>query len=121
MKIKVFTTKEQGIITLGERELQELLNEAYSEGYRDGSLYKPYITTTTNATPLWSTTISNTDSSIKYAINTEDSEPTAALSYENGSPYTIKAEDYAFGTLTSIGENRSNELASIKGEAINEI
>lgn len=36
MKIKVFTTDQKGYITLTQKELQELLNEAYWEGYHEG-------------------------------------------------------------------------------------
>ena len=37
MKIKVFTTDQKGYITLTQKELQELLNEAYWEGYNEGN------------------------------------------------------------------------------------
>ena len=58
MMIKVFTTDRNGKITLSEKELKELLDEAYWEGYRNNNntwIYRspswsPFIYTTTGNT-----------------------------------------------------------------------
>lgn len=48
MMIKVFTTGKDGKITLSAKELKELLDEAYWEGYRNNNH------TWTYTTPTWS-------------------------------------------------------------------
>lgn len=48
MMIKVFTTEKDGKITLTAKELKELLDEAYWEGYRANNH------TWTYSTPTWS-------------------------------------------------------------------
>lgn len=37
MKIKIFTTDKNGKICLSKDELQEIINEAYWEGYHNGA------------------------------------------------------------------------------------
>ena len=36
MKIKIYTTDKHGKIALSKDELQDIVNEAYYEGYRNG-------------------------------------------------------------------------------------
>ena len=57
MKIKVFTTDQKGYITLTQKELQELLNEAYWEGYHEGD--RPIPTYPNCPNPYYWTTVSN--------------------------------------------------------------
>ena len=45
--IKIFTTDKDGKITLTKQELQDLVNEAYWEGYNTKSSY------TTITSPSW--------------------------------------------------------------------
>lgn len=61
MKIKIFTPDADGKISFTKKELEELLNEVYSEGKRDGYCYYPTTTTTPSPlTPYYSgLTISN--------------------------------------------------------------
>lgn len=60
MKIKIITTDKPGVISLTPNELQELLNEAYMEGYKDkGEELNIYTAT------LDTTTISNDNLTVK--------------------------------------------------------
>lgn len=61
MMIKVFTTDKKNQITLTTKELKELLDEAYWEGYRANS--KTYTYTTPSWTP-WSITYSGTNATL---------------------------------------------------------
>jgi hypothetical protein len=69
MKIKVFYPNEKGHIELTKEKLEGLLNEAYNEGYRDGSNNNGcYCGITT--TPYVS---SISDSNIRYLSSTTPS------------------------------------------------
>ena len=73
MKIKVFTTDKNGKIAISKDELQEIINEAYWEGYANGTKSgKTWTVTTpwTTTTPYynWSTT-TNGSSSITIGAN----------------------------------------------------
>lgn len=57
MKIKVFTTDQKGYITLTQKELQDLLNEAYWEGYHERE--KPIPTYPIRPSPYYWTTATN--------------------------------------------------------------
>lgn len=92
MKIKVFTTDQKGYITLTQKELQELLNEAYWEGYNEGDrtistypnrLNPYYWTTATNGNV---TLLNNPD----VTNNAKISTPTVTTTTGN---LSIKAED----------------------------
>lgn len=78
MKIKVFTTDKDGKICLSKDELQEIINEAYWEGYCNGAKSGKTWTISTpwTTTPYynWSTT-TNGSSSITIGADdiTEDS------------------------------------------------
>lgn len=72
MKIKVFTTDKNGKIAISKDELQEIINEAYWEGYANGTKSEKTWTVTTpwTTTPYynWSTT-TNGSSSITIGAN----------------------------------------------------
>ena len=82
--IKIFTLNKNGKIELTKKELEQLLNESYWEGYRNNShLYwtyaspsitTPYITCTTSDTPHNPYTINNnmTTDSITIKSNLGD-------------------------------------------------
>lgn len=61
MMIKVFTTDKKDQITLTTKELKELLDEAYWEGYRANN--KTYTYTTPNWNP-WTITYSGTNATL---------------------------------------------------------
>ena len=73
MKIKVFTTDKNGKISLSKDELQEIINEAYWEGYTNGSKDgKTWTVSTPWTTPYytWTTTTSGSSS---ITIGADDS------------------------------------------------
>ena len=91
MKIKVFTTDKNGKICLSKDELQEIINEAYWEGYYNGA--KNGNSWTINTTPwtttpyyTWSTT---TDGSSSITIGTNDTTKST----------TINADDIAKSSI----------------------
>lgn len=61
MMIKVFTTDKKDQITLTTKELKELLDEAYWEGYRANN--KTYTYTTPSWSP-WSITYCGTNATL---------------------------------------------------------
>lgn len=77
--IKVFTLNKNGKIELTKKELEQLLNESYWEGYRNNSnLYWTYTSPTINTNPY-----------ITYS--TRDT---------TCNPYTIKAHDLTANSIT---------------------
>ena len=47
MRIKIFTEDRNGNILITKKELEEVLNEAYNEGFYDGNKNKNNCTMTT--------------------------------------------------------------------------
>lgn len=92
MKIKVFTTDQKGYITLTQKELQELLNEAYWEGYHEGD--RPVPTYPNRPNPYYWTTASNDNVTL---LNNPDVTNNAKISTPTVTTTTgslsIKAED----------------------------
>lgn len=84
MKIKVFTTDQKGYITLTQKELQDLLNEAYWEGYHEGE--KPIPTYPIRPSPYYWTTATNGNVTL---LNNPD---VATITTTTGN-LSIKAED----------------------------
>ena len=69
--IKVFTLNKNGKIELTKKELEQLLNESYWEGYRDNKNYWTYTSPTTPYQLLSNTpyTINSTSDSITIKTN----------------------------------------------------
>lgn len=92
MKIKVFTTDQKGYITLTQKELQELLNEAYWEGYNEGN--RPIPTYSNRPNPYYWTTATNGNVTL---LNNPDVTNNAKISTPTVTTTTgslsIKAED----------------------------
>ena len=87
MMIKVFTTDKNGKIVLSGKELKELLDEAYWEGYRANNntwIYK---------TPSWTPFYYTTTSSGGTTISLSNEAKTASNSYTTTSA-TINASEY---------------------------
>lgn len=112
MKIKIFTTETPGVISLTPSELQELLNEAYAEGYYDRSKEFGcgqgviYTTTTTNALDNEYDSISANISSGSILLNSEDTSIKTT-------PYTLKYDTQSNSegvTITTLGGNIKNEI-----------
>ena len=92
MKIKVFTTDQKGYITLTQKELQELLNEAYWEGYNEGN--RPIQTYLNRPNPYYWTTAANGNVTLlnNPDVTTNDKISTPKVTTTTGS-LSIKAED----------------------------
>lgn len=92
MKIKIFTTDSKGNIVLNKKELEEILNEAYWEGYNNGKKYYninyPYVTT-----PYYTWTSTGTGgSSITLCSDTDSTVTTACGTSINASDYTTSSD-----------------------------
>jgi hypothetical protein len=82
MKIKVFYPNEKGHIELTKEKLEDLLNEAYNEGYRDGSNNNGYycgITTTPYVSSISKPNIAYL-SSTTPSLGTVDKAASSAIS-----------------------------------------
>lgn len=89
MKIKIFTTNSKGEIVLTKKDLEELLNEAYWEGYGNGSKNKNYtITTPYYTSPYYTWTTSGGSSTITLCSDTTDTKTNTATI--NGGEYGVK-------------------------------
>lgn len=93
MKIKVFTTDKNGKIAISKDELQEIINEAYWEGYTNGTKSGKSWTVTTpwTTTPYynWSTTTSDS-SSITIGANEITNNTSSNTSFLNAEEHNIK-------------------------------
>ena len=80
--IKIFTTDKNGKINLTKKELEDLLNEAYWDGY-NAPHYKDYTTITyPNYTPFtWNTTGTTLQYNPQY--NTSESTVTNSACINN--------------------------------------
>lgn len=89
MKIKVFTTDQKGYITLTQKELQDLLNEAYWEGYHEGE--KPIPTYPIHPSPYYWTTATNGNVTLLNNPDVVTTTTTGNLSIkaEDMKPYSI--------------------------------
>ena len=86
MMIKVFTTDKNGKVVLSPKELKELLDEAYWEGYRANN--KTWTYTTPTWTPYYYTTT---------AGQTTISSGNATISAGSSGNATINAEGITNG------------------------
>lgn len=88
MMIKIFTTGKDGKISLTGKELKELLDEAYWEGYRANS--HTITWTTPSWTPYYYTTCSDgyTISTSNAAKTNADSITIDANKFDNGITFT---------------------------------
>lgn len=84
MMIKIFTTDKNGKIVLSGKELKELLDEAYWEGYRANSR------TWTYTTPSWTPFYYTTTTSGGYTIGLSTEAKSAATATD--SSVTVNAE-----------------------------
>lgn len=87
MKIKVFTTDQKGYITLTQKELQELLNEAYWEGYHEGD--RPIPTYPNRPNPYCWTTVSNGNVTLLNNPDVTTNAESLSIKAEDMKPYSI--------------------------------
>lgn len=91
MKIKVFYPDRDGRISFTKKELEDLLDEVYREGYNDGrpytwtSPYYPSNVGTITTTPLRGDQFTYTTTSSSNAINTDISAMTDYVKYSSQS------------------------------------
>ena len=95
MMIKIFTTGKDGKITLTAKELKELLDEAYWEGYRNSNH------TWTYTTPSWS----------PYCYTTYGDGCTISTSEaaKSSNTITIDANSITSGSVT-LNKNDANNI-----------
>lgn len=89
MMIKVFTTDKNGKIVLSGKELKELLDEAYWEGFRTNSR-NTWTYTTPSWTPFYYTTSTSGNATISLSneAKTASNTTTATNATISGSTYT---------------------------------
>ncbi len=103
MKTKVFTKNKQGKIEFTERELKNLLDEIYDEGYNDGSK-KYYYTTPYHYN--WPTWYSTTTTPLSYTTTAASSNITC----NNDSGITITTSDITPNTISvNCGDNEEKK------------
>lgn len=106
MKIKVFTTDQKGYITLTQKELQDLLNEAYWEGYHEGK--EPIPTYPNRPVPYYWTTATNGNVTLLNNPDVTTKIKTPTVTTTTGT-LSIKAEDlkpYSISYDTKTGSNK---------------
>lgn len=93
VKIKVVSANKEGKIELTKLELENLLNEAYRDGYSDGSMHS-YTCTGISTTPYYAYNISGIDNAVDGTITAMDTSVTALASNSNNcSVKAVKIED----------------------------
>lgn len=109
MKIKIFTTDKNGKITLSKDELQDIVNEAYYEGYRNGEQNgKSYtITPFWWNTPYYSWSVS-TNGSSSMTIGSDPNDGTITLSSADGIT-TISKDKATTDSITINADNLTNK------------
>ena len=96
VKIKIVSANKEGKIELTKLELENLLNEAYRDGYRDGSSHY-YICTGISTTPSYQyNTISTSDATLAKSVTekvaTIDTNLTG-LASDSSNNCAVKVED----------------------------
>lgn len=106
MKIKIYTTDKNGKIALSKDELQDIVNEAYYEGYRNGEQNGKSYTITSSLwwnTPHYSWSVS-TDGSSSMTIGSDSN--TGTITYSSADGITAVSKDKT--TSDSITINADN-------------
>ena len=103
MKVKVFYPDKNGRISFTKKELQDLLDEVYREGYNDAKPYywtwtTPYVYGNWSNGTVTSTNTSSTLNSSNYstATTTSSGKEGDVLQYHHApepEPYKIEFED----------------------------
>lgn len=81
MKVKIFYPNQNGNIELTKTQLEQLLEEAYDEGYRNGQLLPSWSISTTPSVTL------NDNTATKHNWNTYT---VSSSDVNNGSPVVIE-------------------------------
>lgn len=96
VKIKVVSANKEGKIELTKLELENLLNEAYRDGYSDGRSHY-YTCTGIYATPHEYNTVSTSETALSGKVATLDTDLTVLASDSNNcSVKAVKVEDTSY-------------------------
>lgn len=96
MKIKVFYPNQQGKLEFTKKELEELLNEAYHEGYQDGDRKHWY------SYPYYgSVTALSSSNTLNY---TDGANANTDLAYTDSATTSDIAEVYAVNVVSALND-----------------
>ena len=110
MKVKVFYPDFDGRISLTKEELENLLDEVYSEGYHDGKQTRPTPITWTS--PSWP--YGNTTTTPYYTTLSSTDSYSVVKNSLSSSSYTVKSEDASYTYTTSSNATDKPEKYSAK-------
>ena len=91
MKTKIFTKNNKGKIEFTEKQLKDLLDEIYDEGYNDGSKRYYYTTPYYYRYPYYSNTCYGSTTPITYCTTTASSDNIATAT---NTGITISTKDW---------------------------
>lgn len=119
---------ENGKITFTRKELEDLLQDTYDEGYRDGSYYSNTATRSSQTITIgngnktgdysWEHPFSYTSNSAHSATISADSNYTINATDISPISLNVSAEDIVDGTIeTLLSCNDKNEFSNVKNVA----
>lgn len=118
---------ENGKITFTRKELEDLLQDTYDEGYRDGSSYYNTATRSNQTITIrngnktgdysWEHPFSYTSNSACSSTISADSNYTISTADISCVPLNISTENIADGAITAILNNDKNEFSNVKNVA----
>lgn len=101
MKIKVFYPNQQGKLEFTKKELEELLNEAYHEGYQDGDRKHWY------SYPYYgSVTALNSSNTLDGVAGVDGIKTNIDYAYTDTATTSDIAEVYAVNVVSALNDNR---------------
>ena len=126
MKTKLIYV-ENGKITFTRKELEDLLQETYDEGYRDGSYYSNIATRSTQTITIkngnktagdsWEHPFSYTSNLADSNVISTDNNYTINATDISSSPLNIATEDIIDGAVEALLSYNKNESSKIKNVA----
>ena len=126
MKTKLIYV-ENGKITFTRRELEDLLQETYDEGYRDGSYYSNTATRSTQTITIrngnktagdsWEYPFSNTSNLVDNNTFSADNNYTINANDISSSPLNISTGDIIDGAVEALLSYNNNGSSKIKNVA----
>ena len=126
MKTKLIYV-ENGKITFTRKELEDLLQETYDEGYRDGSYYSNTETRSTQTITIrngnktagdsWEYPFSNTSNLVDNNTVSADNNYTINATDISSSPLNIATEDIIDGAVEALLSYNKNGSSKVKNVA----
>ena len=118
---------ENGKITFTRKELEDLLQDTYDEGYRDGSYYSNTATRSSQTITIgngnktgdysWEHPFSYTGNSACSSTISADSNYTISTADISSVPLSISTENIADRSISAILNNDKNEFSNVKNVA----